>query len=162
MYFDQRDLPTRNVIRELNHVVQRMEHSERRSERVAVSTGCRPFDRFLGRHEFMRGSLVEWLGDELGSGASVLALVAAREACQDGGTLVVVDRDATFYPPAAAAWQIDLQNTILVRPQNEKDEHWALDQALRCEHVAAVLAWSKRIDGYTFRRLQLAAKTSGC
>ena len=30
---------------------------------------------------------------------------------------------------------------IVVHPRNAADERWALDQALRCEHAAAVLAW---------------------
>jgi hypothetical protein len=50
---------------------------------------------------------------------------------------------------------------IVVRPDNDKDEQWALDQALRCEHTAAVLAWPRRLEGRTFRRLQLAVEASG-
>ena len=38
---------------------------------------------------------------------------------------------------------------------------WALDQALRCPAVAAVLAWPEELDGRTFRRLQLAAEQGG-
>jgi protein ImuA len=88
-------------------------------------------------------------------------LVAARETHGEGGAVVVVDRLRTFYPPAAAAWRLDLASTILVHPANDKDEQWAIDQALRCDHTAAVLAWPERLDGRTFRRLQLAAEASG-
>jgi protein ImuA len=91
----------------------------------------------------------------------LLALMAAREAVHAGGVLVVVDRQRAFYPPAAARWGMDLQNTLAVFPDHEKDEHWALDQALRCPHVAAVLAWPRRLDARTFRRLQLVAEQSG-
>jgi hypothetical protein len=75
--------------------------------------------------------------------------------------VVVIDRHGTFYPPAAAAWRLDLTGVIVVHPDNDKDEQWALDQALRCEHTAAVLAWPRRLEGRTFRRLQLAAEASG-
>jgi hypothetical protein len=109
----------------------------------------------------MRGSLIEWLSETAGCGAATLALVAAREAHAQGGAVVIVDRTGTFYPPAAAAWGLDLASAIIVHPASDKDEQWALDQALRCEHAAAVLAWPKQLDGRTFRRLQLAAESSG-
>jgi protein ImuA len=149
------------TVQKMNRLLQRLDHSGKRSGRERIGSGCPPLDRLLPQRGFARGSLVEWLADGPGSGASMLALVAAREACRQGGVLVVVDRQGTFYPPAAAAWRIDLQSMIVVRPQNDKDEQWTLDQALRCEHVAAVMAWPQRLDGHTFRRLQLAAETSG-
>jgi len=43
----------------------------------------------------------------------------------------------------------------------QADNLWALDQALRCAGVAAVLAWPEKLDGRTFRRLQLAAEQGG-
>jgi hypothetical protein len=144
----------------LRKLLQDLEQPRPQRE-ARISSGCKPLDRLLPGGGFARGSLVEWLAAGPGSGAAVLALTAAREACCDGGVLVVVDRDGTFYPPAAAAWGVDLQSAIVVRPTNEKDEHWALDQALRCPDVAAVFAWPKSLDGLTFRRLQLATETSG-
>jgi protein ImuA len=68
---------------------------------------------------------------------------------------------ATFYPPAAAAWGIDLSRLIILRPANEADALWALDQALRCPGVGAVLGSCDRLDVRDFRRLQLAAETGG-
>jgi protein ImuA len=126
-----------------------------------ISTGCQALDQLLPRGGWSRGSLVEWLADAPGSGAGMLALAAARELHGEEGVVVVIDRTGTFYPPAAAAWRLDLAGAIVVHPASDKDEQWALDQALRCEHVAAVLAWPRRLDGRTFRRLQLAAEASG-
>lgn len=133
----------------------------RATEQGCISSGCEPLDRLLPQGGWLRGSLVEWLSESPGGGAGTLALVAARQAHAEGGAIVVIDRAGTFYPPAAAAWRLDLASTIVVRPANDKDEQWALDQSLRCEHVAAVLAWPRRLDGRAFRRLQLAAEASG-
>jgi|GEM_PF-3912956 len=109
----------------------------------SVSSGLAPLDRLLPGKAFRRGTLVEWLAAEEGSGAGLLALTAAREACRQGGALVVLDRERSFYPPAAAAWGIDLEKLIVVRPSS-KDESWALDQVLRSAGVAAVLSWPPR------------------
>jgi len=54
-----------------------------------------------------------------------------------------------------------LKNLVLVYPENDRDEMWALDQVLRTPHIAAVLAWPDRLAGPIFRRLQLAVETSG-
>jgi len=126
-----------------------------------VSSGCGPLDRLLPDAGFRRGTLVEWLGSGSGNGVGTLALATAQAACRDGGALVVLDRRREFYPLVAFRLGIDPQNLIVVRADGDADNAWALDQALRCRAVAAVLAWPEKLDGRTFRRLQLAAEESG-
>lgn len=109
--------------------------------------------------KFRRGTVVEYLA-ERGCGATALALLAAREACRDGGALAIVDRASAFYPPAGGAFGVD-QDTILVRPRSRKDELWALNQTLRCPGIGAVLCWPERLEERAFRGLQLAAEQGG-
>jgi hypothetical protein len=90
--------------------------------------------------------------------SALLALLGAREACREGGELVVIDRQQTFYPPAAAAWGIDLDRLIVVRPRNARDELWAAVESLRSPAVAAIWTAIDRLDSRAFRRLQLAAQ----
>lgn len=128
---------------------------------IAFSCGAAAVDRLLPGGGLRHGMLVEWLAgttDATNSGAATLGLLSAREACVEGGALVVVDRSQTFYPPAAAAWGIDLDGMIVVHPQNARDELWAAVQALRSPAVAAMFATIDRLDGRSFRRLQLAAQ----
>jgi len=167
-------------IRELDSLLRRLERPGGVHARLRISTGCGPLDAALPGRGLLRGSLVEWLGDGPGCGAGMLALRAAREACREGGALVVIDPQHNFYPPAAVAGGLDLQRMIVVRraqrKQDQRDKQsqrkkqgpwgkqsqWALDQALRCPHVAAVIAWPQQLDSHVFRRLQLAVETSGC
>lgn len=123
----------------------------------------------LPRGGLPEGGLVEWLEAGAGGGAAALALLAAREVCQPAqdrgqdrgrGPLVIVDGRGEFYPLAGAGLGIDLSQTLVVRPRR-KDEVWALDQALRCPGVGAVLGWSGVLGDRTFRRLQLAAEAGG-
>jgi hypothetical protein len=151
----------REELARLVELVQQAEGSLRAGAGEHFSTGCGALDGLLPGGGLARGSLVEWVADAPGGGAGLFAVVAAREAQRDGGAVVVVDRDQGFYPPAAAAWGIDLASMIVVHPRNEADERWAIDQALRCSHVAAVVAWPRRLEGRTFRRWQLAAESSG-
>lgn len=99
---------------------------------------------------------------EEGSGAMYLALATAKEACRNGGAFVILDQHRTFYPPAALAWGFRSKQIIILQPNSEKDLYWSLHQALSCPAVGAVWGSLGRLDEYTFRRLQLAAETSGC
>jgi protein ImuA len=157
------------LVESLQAALQRMEGDRGPRWEGVVSSGCGALDALLPEGGWRRGTLVEWLSGAAGSGAGALALMVARQAAvpmpEDpaaGGVVVVVDRQRRFYPPAAAALGIDLQRLLVVRPNGSADEIWALDQVLRCPGVAAVWAPIERLDEQAFRRLQLAAESSGC
>jgi hypothetical protein len=112
------------------------------------------------------GSLVELLGETDGAGAWTLALFWARHACADQTrterrTLVLVDARGWFYPPAAAALGIDLEQVVLVRPRSQPHCQAALDQSLRCGAVGAVVGWCERLTAAQAQRLKLAAEAGG-
>ncbi|MCA9236762.1 MAG: hypothetical protein KDA44_14905 [Planctomycetales bacterium] len=153
--------PAATEVRRLTRLLQRWSAPPGDVDVETVPSGAPPLDAALADGGFRRGWLVEWLAAGRGAGAGALALLAAREACRTGGALVIVDRAGTFYPPALAAWGVDLSRTIVALPATDRDEAWAIDQALRCPHAAAVLAAPRRIDDRNFRRWQLAAETSG-
>jgi len=153
--------PAHTLVADLRQRLARLEKSSRPVDERPVSTGSPALDRLLPVGGLARGSLVEYLSPGPGSGTGTLALAAAREACASGRALVVVDRSRTFYAPAAAAWGIDLSQTLLLQPADEAAQLWALDQALRCAGVGAVYATCGVLDVRDFRRLQLAAESGG-
>lgn len=159
--------------------------------RPVVSTGFRPLDALLPAGGVRPGSLVEWLAEgntvATGAGAATLAAaVACRLAAAGSGdasesarpqTIVVVDRTGWFHPPAVLPWLGGERRLVVARVSRDDDEIWAIDQALRCTGVAAVLAWPRarlggvrpgsRLGGASqqwstaMRRWQLAAAASG-
>lgn len=156
--FDEAVRTPGQLVEALRHQIARLERGPSQCPSEPVSTGCEGLDRVLPDGGFCRGSLVEWLVVGAGSGGETLALIAARQACRQRGALVVLDGTREFYPPAAIRWGIELQQLIVVHAANTADNLWAFDQALRCPAVAAALAWPNKLDGRTFRRLQLAAE----
>jgi protein ImuA len=152
---------TPELVRQLQNRIRGLEQARPATlTEGLVSSGCTALDRLFPEGGLRRGSLVEWLTAGTGCGAATLALICARQACQDGGALVVVDRLRQVYPPALAAWGLDLKQVILLVPPTKQDEFWVWDQALRCPGVAAVWGWVEQLDGRRFRRLQLSAETS--
>src|SRR5262249_12833701 len=109
-------------------------------ESQVISTGILALDRMLPTQGLRPGSLIEFLTRSQAGGAGLLELTAGRAACDEGRLCVISDRGGHFYPPAAAAWGIDLQQTVVLHPATAADELWALDQALRCPGVGAVWA----------------------
>ena len=158
-----REIPAspRDIIETLHQQIRQCETAGRSAWRQRFSSGYAELDRVLPERGFCRGSLVEWLAAVPGSGTSTLALTSAWQACQAGRALVVVDRQQVLYPPAAVGLGIELERLIVVRPGNEADEAWAVDQALRCSGVGGVVCWPAKLDDHTFRRWQLAAESGG-
>ena len=132
-----------------------------------MSTGSPPIDSRLPRGGLRLDAVNEWVSASNCSGAEVLSMIALSAHFRAGenrfeasGPLVVVDREGVFYPPAAVALGVPADRIILVRPRNHADHVWAIDQALRCESVAAV--WSavgSRLDDRDARRFQLSAES---
>ncbi len=171
--------PRHQIVGQLKSQLRRLEKGSALGESV-LQSGWQTLDGLLPGGGFRRGKLVEWLHATEASGAGTLSLLAAQTISQ-GGTLVVIDgvrdgvrdgefhdgefhgggKSTNFYPPAAAAWGIDLKNLVLVRPQRQADVMWARDQVLRCEAVSAAWGRVDRLDENSFRRWQLATENSG-
>ena len=157
------------LIDRLRNRIRKVETAGRIDDGVRVSSGCAAIDRLLPGTGYQRGTLVQWLTGG-GLGADYLSLLLARESCADGGALVIFDPLNQFYPPAAAAIGINLDNLVILhteqpgRPTNARQEDllWSIDQSLRCPGVAAVWGPLDHIDERWFRRFQLSAESSGC
>ncbi len=162
-------MATQKLLDRLRDQIRSFETAGRVDDGIRVSSGCTVIDRLLPASGYQRGTLVQWLTGG-GQGADYLSLLVARQACQDGGALVVLDPLNQFYPAAAAAIGINLDNLIILRTENlggtqeefQTDLLWSIDQALRCPAVAAVWGPLDLIDERWFRRFQLSAETGGC
>jgi len=177
--------PSRQLlIKHLRGRIHKVETAGRNDDGTIVSSGCVEMDAILPGGGYNRGTIVEWLASR-GSGAEYVALLAARNAAEGGGAIVIVDPRGEFFPPAARAAGINLGNLIVLTRSDfpgqaagrnstlipdhldEEDFLWAIDQSLRCSAVAAV--WGNLPDFKTslladrwLRRFQLSAESSGC
>lgn len=164
------------IVEQLQRKIHRLETASRCGGEQVVVSGCLDIDRMLPERGFRRGTIIEWITPSQnsgGHGADFLSLMTARKACEDGGALVVIDPDRSFYPPAANALGIDNSHMIVLRSPNhlgcslagkesgENELYWAIDQTLRCNAVAAVWGALDHIGERWFRRFQLSAESSG-
>src|SRR5262245_16329068 len=152
---------TPDVLQDLATRIRAIEASAGPPRRAACAAPLPLLDALLKPAALGAGSLVELLSETDGGGAWTLALFWARHACARRRALVLVDARGWFYPPAAAALGIDLDQVLLVRPRSRPASQAALDQSLRCGAVGAVVGWCDRLTAAEAQRLKLAAEAGG-
>ena len=133
-----------------------------------VSGGAAVIDRILPAGGYRKGVLVDWIAPT-GCAADFLSMKVAKEAASDGGAIVVIDPDRQFFPVAAAAMGLPMEQLIVLQSSGnssseaiDQDLLWAIDQSLRSPAVAAVWGPLPKVDDRWSRRFQLSAESSGC
>ncbi len=106
------------------------------------------------------GCLHEVAGMEPGVGTAFAAHLLARLASEAAPALWVL-RGRDLHAPGLAAYGLTPDRLIAVRATREADALWAMEEALRCRRLSAVLGEAGALDLTASRRLQLAAESSG-
>lgn len=77
-----------------------------------------------------------------------------------GGAAVWIGAAKEIFPPALLSFGIDPDKLIFIRLEKEKDRLWAMEEALACEGLAAVIGEIPDLQFTQSRRLQLAVEQS--
>jgi len=80
---------------------------------------------------------------------------------QQTGVIVWVGGAGQVYPPALAAFGIAPERVVFVTVYKEKEILWAVEEALKCDTISAVIGDLPDINLASSRRLQLAVEHSG-
>lgn len=76
------------------------------------------------------------------------------------GALLWISASRNIYPPALQSFGIAPDKIIFIDLQKDKEVLWAMEEALKCKGLAAVVGEIKELDFTASRRLQLAVETS--
>ena len=77
-----------------------------------------------------------------------------------GGACVWISSGRKVFPPALKAFGIEPDRVIFLDLKREKEVFWAMEEALKCEGLAAVIGETPEIGLTVSRRLQLAVEQS--
>jgi protein ImuA len=80
---------------------------------------------------------------------------------QQGGASVWIGLSQHIYPPALKLYGLDPESFLFVLMKKEKDIMWAMEEALHCNGLNAVIAELHTFSFTTSRRFQLAVEDSG-
>ncbi|SIN77754.1 ImuA family protein [Chitinophaga niabensis] len=79
---------------------------------------------------------------------------------KNGSVCLWIGVDRTVFPPALKAFGVEPERVIFIDLKKTKDVLWVMEEALKCEGLAAVIAEAPDVDFNASRRLQLAVENS--
>ncbi|HEX8357081.1 MAG TPA: Error-prone repair protein ImuA [Segetibacter sp.] len=137
--------------------------------------GCKPlgadsgFDAGLGlikdafpHASFPLGAIHEFFcnGSEevSASGGFIAGIVSA--IMLKGGVAIWISSSGSIFPPALKSFGIEPDKVIFITLQKEKEVMWVMEECLKCEGLAAVIAETQEISFTASRRFQLAVEQS--
>jgi protein ImuA len=151
------------VLAELRGRIRRMEGIGGADGSRFLPLGVPAVDQALPDGGLPLGCLHEVVGENdpfnsvaTGFSAAILARIAERQ-----GQVIWITRGDDLYAPGIAAYGLKPERLIVVRARRDADILWAMEEALRCRTLGAVLGEIGDIDMVASRRLQLAAEQSG-
>lgn len=97
--------------------------------------------------------------DAAASGGFIAGLLSAL--MRDGAACVWISTCRRLFPAALRMFNVEPERIIFMDVASEKDALWVMEEALRCEGLAAVVAEVDGISLVESRRLQLAVEESG-
>lgn len=77
------------------------------------------------------------------------------------GVVLWISSARTLFPPALKAFGIDPEQVIFLELQREKEVAWAVEEALKCRSLSAVVGEMQELSFTASRRYQLAIEQSG-
>lgn len=107
-----------------------------------------------GVHEFIAGN-----AEEAAASKGFISGIAAMLMKKNGAS-VWISPVQNIFPPALTLFGIDPANIIFIIIKKEKEILWAMEEALKCESLAAVIGELPEINFTASRRLQLAVEQS--
>jgi protein ImuA len=87
--------------------------------------------------------------------------VVVGKLMQNNGATVWISSSQNFFPPALCSFGIKPEKIIFISLKNQKDILWAIEEALKCEGLSAVIAETEDLSFTVSRRFQLAVEKTG-
>ncbi len=134
----------------------------RRPNSRKTDLGLGPIVRSFPDHVFPLGAVHEFLSTRVEDIATTCGFITGLLSNLLGkkGMALWISCARTLFPPALKNYGIDPDRIIFIDLKKEKHVLWALEEALKCKAVSAVVGELRDLSFTTSRRLQLAVEES--
>lgn len=132
------------------------------SKNDLLNSGLGPINDSFPNASFPLGAVHEFLTEQKESAASTCGFITGLLSYLMGnaGAVLWVSSSRTLFPPALKNFGVDLDRVIFLDLRKERDVSWAVEEALKCNALSAVVGEMREIDFTASRRLQLAVEQS--
>lgn len=129
---------------------------------TAVDLGLGPIIKSFPNSSFPLGAVHEFLAAGMEDSASSIGFIAGllHPLMKNGGTSLWISASRKLFPPALRSFGIQPDRFIFIDLQKEKHVTWAMEEALKCGALTAVIGELQEIGFTASRRLQLAVEQS--
>lgn len=127
-----------------------------------VRFGLGPIEAAFPNGVFPTGAIHELLSEGKEDAAATTGFMAALlgRMMQSGGVCLWISCERTLFPASLKFFGIEPEKVIFIDAKNEKDLLWMVEEALKCQALAAVVGELREINLTESRRLQLAVEQS--
>jgi len=127
-----------------------------------VQFGLRAVEDAFPNGCFPTGAVHEFISTGAETAAATGGFVAGLLAAlmRGGGACIWLGTSSTLFPPALKAFGIEPERVVFACIKKERDVLWAMEEALKCGALAAVVGEIQEIGFTASRRLQLAVEES--
>ena len=128
----------------------------------ALDAGLGPINQAFPQRSFPLGSIHEFISSGPESAAATGGFISALVSplMKKGGAGIWIGSSGKIFPPALQQFGIEPARIIFIELKKEKDLLWAVEEALKCHGLAAVVAEIPSLSFTNSRRFQLAVEQS--
>jgi protein ImuA len=128
----------------------------------ALDLGLGPILSAFPNNSFPLGAIHEFVSAKQEDSAAATGFLSGLLSSLMGthGTTLWISTSRTLFPPALKGFGIDPDRFIFIDLNKESDVIWAMDEALKCAALTAVVGELHEITFTASRRLQLAVEQS--
>jgi protein ImuA len=127
---------------------------------TAVNLG--PIDQAFPNKTFPLGAIHEFCctraEDAAATGGFITGILGTLMS--KGGVALWISSSRSIFPPSLKLFGIEPDKIVFIDLQREKDILWTIEEALKCEGIAAVVGELSELSFTASRRLQLAVEQS--
>ena len=154
--------PNANIIQQLQKEILPLQGFRTSLNANRIDIGLGIINNAFPNKQFPLGAIHEFLSTTINEVASSSGFIAAMlgPLMQNGGAITWIGTARKIFPPALASFGIAPDKIIFIDLQKEKDIPWVMEEALKCDGLAAVVGEMKELDFTSSRRLQLAVEQS--
>lgn len=154
--------PQPHIIHQLQREILHLQGYKKPLDSSATDVGLGAIKNAFSGATFPLGVIHEFVCPEAEDGAATRGFISGilSGLMQNEGVCLWISTMRTLFPPALQAFGIAPENLIFIDLQKEQDVIWAVEEALKCSDLSAVVGEMRELDFTASRRLQLAVEQS--
>ena len=152
----------KNIVQQLQGQILSLQDSSPLSQRRHVDFGLGPIEKAFPNRSFPSGvhEFVSTTSPDAAATTGFIACLVSSMMKKDTGLCLWISSKRAVFPPALAVFGIEPHRVIFIDLTRQKDALWAMEEALKCEALACVVAELNEISFTGSRRLQLVVEKS--